>query len=56
MNSHAHPPSRARLKHGAAANIRSGNAATLDSILKDAYRRHSRGRLARAAMTACLGR
>ncbi|MEO6739856.1 MAG: hypothetical protein ABIP20_06370 [Chthoniobacteraceae bacterium] len=31
-----------------------GNAA-LDRIIKDAYRRHSRGRLARAAMASCLG-
>ena len=31
-----------------------GNAA-LDLIIKDAYRRHSRGRLARAAMASCLG-
>jgi hypothetical protein len=56
MNSQAHPPSRARSKQGGPANIRSGTAATLDSILKEAYRRHSRGKLARAAMTACLGR
>ena len=31
-----------------------GNAA-LDLIIKHAYRRHSRGRIARAAMASCLG-
>ncbi len=31
-----------------------GNSA-LDLIIKEAYRRHSRGRIARAAMASCLG-
>ena len=34
----------------------SGTTATLNAILKIAYRRHTRGRVALAAVTACLGR
>ena len=36
--------------------ISSAAHATVNQILKAAYRRHARGRVARAAMDACLGR
>jgi hypothetical protein len=32
-----------------------GSTAALDLIVKHAYRRHARGRIARAAMASCLG-
>jgi hypothetical protein len=35
---------------------RGHGAAMLNAILKLAYRRHARGRVALAAVTACLGR
>ena len=35
---------------------RAHGAAMLNAILKLAYRRHARGRVALAAVTACLGR
>ncbi|MEO6788568.1 MAG: hypothetical protein ABI318_20800 [Chthoniobacteraceae bacterium] len=41
---------------GSAAGRSSGSAATLDAILRDTYRRHARGRVAREAVAACLGR
>lgn len=56
MKKHNPPPSRMDSKSRHPANVDSRTAAALNDILKDAYRRHSRGRLARAAMTACLGR
>jgi hypothetical protein len=37
------------------APARSGARAAVNDILKIAYRRHARGRVARAAMLACLG-
>ena len=33
-----------------------GFTATLNAILRDAYRRHTRGRVAREAVAMCLGR
>ena len=40
-----------------ANTAKSGRAATaaLDLIVKNAYRRHTRGRIACAAVTSCLG-
>ncbi len=35
---------------------RGSGTAVLNAILKTAYRRHARGRVALAAVTACLGR
>jgi hypothetical protein len=36
-------------------SVGAGSAAALNRIVKQAYRRHTRGRIARAAMAACLG-
>jgi hypothetical protein len=41
---------------GASTGRGSGVSATVNEILKTAYRRHVRGKVARAAMEACLGR
>ena len=41
-------------KPGSSQDAVLGNRA-LDLIIKHAYRRHSRGRIARAAMASCLG-
>lgn len=37
------------------SGLGSDTAAMLNAILKIAYRRHARGRLAREAVTACFG-
>jgi len=56
MKKYDAPHSHRDGKQDQTANVRASTAATLNAILRNAYRRHSRGRLARAAMTACLGR
>ena len=48
------PSASSPAKSGLSTAAGFGNAA-LDLIIKDAYRRHSRGRVARAAMASCLG-
>ena len=48
------PSASSPAKSGRSTAAGFGNAA-LDLIIKDAYRRHSRGRVARAAMASCLG-
>ncbi len=46
--------SSASAKSGRVTAVGIGNSA-LDFIVKQAYRRHTRGRVARAAVASCLG-
>ncbi len=49
------PPPAAPGKEPPLPGNADGSATSLDAIVKLAYRRHARGRIARAAMRSCLG-
>jgi len=49
------PSSSAPVTDGFQESARPGRRASVNDILRAAYRRHSRGKVARAAMLACLG-
>jgi hypothetical protein len=55
MKKHTFPPPK-HPEQGRSTSTNSGTNAALIAILKTAYRRHARGKIACAAVAACLGR
>jgi hypothetical protein len=55
MKKHASHPAPASPGSGPATSKSVATRAKVNAILRTAYRRHARGKIARAAMVACLG-